>query len=733
MYLPKRYIMPSAIGPNTSSKSIMKSTFRAFITLLTTLVLSNLFIGQTGHAASDLFSNATADEHRFFQLGTDSEIVRRRLIHINHADLAHARHADAHLRLNLFEDTIFDAAVEQMEQRSDTNYTLSGHVNGDPFSTFSLSVFGDVLAMNIRTSKGELYQVRSLQNGVHEARLVNQDKFPECGVKAEHAIKALPAAADVPAQSDTGDMIDVMVVYTPAAKNAAGGTNAIMAAINLAIAESNVAYQQSQITTRVRLVYAGEVSYTEAGFSTDLTRITNPSDGYLDEVHTLRNTYGADLVSFWINDTSSCGLAWLMTSLSPSFAANGFSVVHWGPQCATGYYSFGHEMGHNMGCAHDRENSSGQGLYSYSYGWRFTGTNGVQYRTIMGYAPGIRIQRFSNPDVSYFGTPTGVAVGTANESHNAQSINNAAFTVANFRATAVSTNTPPSISIQPQSQAVSLGDPVSFYVTASGTEPMFYFWRKGGVAIAGANSSSYTIPAVQSSDTNVYSVIVSNAFGFILSSNASLTISTQVSLGSAVDNTGFSWLTGGTANWAGQSVTTHDGVDAAQSGTITDDGFTQLQTTVEGPGTLRFWWKVSSEANYDWLDVFLDGSFLDPDGLSGEVNWTYRTFSIPSGSHTLTWQYSKDYIDGAGQDKAWVDQISYVAASSITPTSLVMTNKQFRFSFDGLRGASYTLQASSNLNSWTNLTTVVSSTTSTTFQHTGATNSPTLFYRVVSP
>jgi hypothetical protein len=54
------------------------------------------------------------------------------------------------------------------------------------------------------------------------------------------------------------------------------------------------------------------------------------------------------------------------------------------------------------------------------------------------------------------------------------------------------------------------------------------------------------------------------------------------------------WITGGDANWSGQTVTTHDGMDAAQSGIVADSQETWMQTTVTGPGTLSFWWKVDS-------------------------------------------------------------------------------------------------------------------------------------------
>jgi peptidyl-Asp metalloendopeptidase len=80
--------------------------------------------------------------------------------------------------------------------------------------------------------------------------------------------------------------------------------------INLAVAETNTAYSRSAVIPRLRLVHQEEVSYTESGdFSTDLNRLTNPSDGFMDNVHALRNAHGADLVSLIIEGASLCGLA----------------------------------------------------------------------------------------------------------------------------------------------------------------------------------------------------------------------------------------------------------------------------------------------------------------------------------------------------------------------------------------------------------------------------------------
>jgi beta-mannanase/fibronectin type 3 domain-containing protein len=91
-------------------------------------------------------------------------------------------------------------------------------------------------------------------------------------------------------------------------------------------------------------------------------------------------------------------------------------------------------------------------------------------------------------------------------------------------ATTSGTNTPPSITTQPRSQTVNVGANVTFSVGATGTAPLSYQWRFNGGSISGATSSSYTKNNVQTSDAGNYSVVVTNAYGSVTSSNAVLTV-----------------------------------------------------------------------------------------------------------------------------------------------------------------------------------------------------------------
>ena len=82
----------------------------------------------------------------------------------------------------------------------------------------------------------------------------------------------------------------------------------------------------------------------------------------------------------------------------------------------------------------------------------------------------------------------------------------------------------PATSVQPQSQSVQAGGSANFSVTATGTAPLTYQWRKGGVDIAGATGASLSLGNVQNSDAASYSVVVSNSTGSVNSNAATLTV-----------------------------------------------------------------------------------------------------------------------------------------------------------------------------------------------------------------
>jgi hypothetical protein len=332
------------------------------------------------------------------------------------------------LYLNLGLAPGMTAELDRLVDHGNGSVSWVGRIAGDPDSSVTFAASEESVAGTIRTVD-RLIKLLPAGNGLHVlSEVPPEDPYPEMDPipVADGDLTALPPEGDALAAADDGSSVDVLVVYTPASM-ARYGTDGIRSLINLAIAETNQAYLNSGVATRLRLAGTALVNYTESGsMQTDLSRVTSPTDGYMDEVHALREQFAADTVTLIEESSDYCGIAWLMTSLSAAFERNAFSVVY--SSCATGYYSFGHELGHNMGSSHDHANAT-SALYEYSYGWQDPDT---PFRTIMAYncTTGCsRVQYFSNPDVSYAGAPTGLA----DYADNARSLNEAAYTVANWR------------------------------------------------------------------------------------------------------------------------------------------------------------------------------------------------------------------------------------------------------------------------------------------------------------
>ena len=293
-----------------------------------------------------------------------------------------------------------------------------GEIQFDSINTVMMVKDGDTITGNVHFN-GEWYQIRPLKTGGHAIVLAEMSAMP-----ADHPEEyaKLPVHR-MPAREDKADtIIRVMVHWTSAAASASGNISAL---VDLAVAETNQGYTNSGVLIDLILAHKSQVSYTEStNFTTNLTRYRSTSDGYMDSIHTTRNSVAADVGVLIVNASSYCGLA----SGIGSSSSTAFAAVYWG--CATGYYSFGHEIGHLQSARHDPSTDPSTSPYSYGHGYRYTGS--PDWRTIMAYdcsggCP--RLNYWSSPLSTYNGVP----MGTSSQSDNARVLNNTRNTIAAFR------------------------------------------------------------------------------------------------------------------------------------------------------------------------------------------------------------------------------------------------------------------------------------------------------------
>jgi hypothetical protein len=171
-----------------------------------------------------------------------------------------------------------------------------------------------------------------------------------------------------------------------------------------------------------------------------------------------------------------------------------------------------------------------------------TSTTGASIRyTTDGSDPRISTQAKIIPSGRMLGLSAGATVRAFAyvSGHVDSALSSATFTVGG------TTNTAPTISAQPvATQTKTVGESVSFSVTASGTPTPTFQWRKDGTNISGATGSSYTISSVQTGDAGTYTVVVTNSVNSVTSSDSVLTVTTPP----ATTNTTLDMesLTGGT-------------------------------------------------------------------------------------------------------------------------------------------------------------------------------------------
>ena len=398
--------------------------------VVTALILSFSVYFAAGDQTS--ISISAADKVRLFSVVTQPRAMAEKdkssIASVREAEIAITPDAATLARqpailIQLFDGNVREATSVTIELRSATDVTWTGKiaygaVDGDVIITHrggfvSGLIYGPTSAYEI-VPRGEKHILVEL----------DQSLFPDCAgaVATNHEATKPRTTLDPSVGVDSGDRIDVMVVYTTAVKNFLGGDAQAQALAQSAIDEANAAYLNSKIRQRVRMVHTQEFVYTETTDSG--IDLFNLRDSQI--IQTLRETHKADLVVMLNESADVCGIGFLMDAPggTPSY---GFSITT--RACAIGNLVFAHELGHNMGSDHNPENAAGTTIFPFGYGHYVNGN----YRTVMSYTNPcpdgcMRRPYFSNPSVSFNGLPTGIEGAR----DNARMINATADWIANY-------------------------------------------------------------------------------------------------------------------------------------------------------------------------------------------------------------------------------------------------------------------------------------------------------------
>lgn len=361
---------------------------------------------------------------------------------------AAAKAVDAgHLRIDLPGREPFVAAVVAQEQHPTGDWSLTAEVAtafGPQRAVFTFG--GDAAFAAIPTPSGQWMRVVS--EGGRQVLEADGPVFPRRGggLGPAHADHVVPVPGKAGGQTlrldDTqalglaksGEtLIDVLGLYTTELVARRGSAALVETEFTHLLALANEAYANSGANVRFRFVAFRQTDYpVDPDNDIALTAIrTNALPDGLN-LHAARDAVHADLVAMLrtFPEGDSCGIAYLNggnLNAENLDAAFGYSVNNVGP---CGQFTLAHELGHNLGSAHDRAASGfGSGAYLYSFGYRQSFS--PPFATVMAYAQGVetRLPQFSRPAADCLGVPCGVS----EQSDNVRSLLLMAPRVALFR------------------------------------------------------------------------------------------------------------------------------------------------------------------------------------------------------------------------------------------------------------------------------------------------------------
>ncbi|NUO77345.1 MAG: hypothetical protein HOQ32_15210 [Lysobacter sp.] len=363
---------------------------------------------------------------------------------------------------------------QRHEEHADGNWTWIGQTDDGSQAVITFgekAVFGRIeqrprATLRITTFAGRSWLAEADQSKLYDVRVAASS---ETDALIAPDLNRTASAAAIEPLAKPSHIVDLALGYTDGLAVRYGGDSQANTRLAHLVALTNQAYRGSGVYARLRLVHTMRVAYTDAnansvalgelsGYVCGTSSCENrPVPTGLQPLRDAREIYGADLVSLVrplsLPQQSSCGTAWIIRPPGEGEPLNsadeklGYSVVgdgadfdeSVGKSANCPEETLAHEIGHNLGQAHNAEDIpvGGWGAHYYSQGYREDEADG--FYTIMAYPkPGsaqFPIAYFSNPKLVHPGTNR--PLGKSGTSDNAQSLNWMMPRVAQFRAAAV--------------------------------------------------------------------------------------------------------------------------------------------------------------------------------------------------------------------------------------------------------------------------------------------------------
>lgn len=348
-----------------------------------------------------------------------------------------------HIRLPMFSDREYIARITDAQKLGNSIVSWRGTLEGFANGHFSAVWSAGRMSLHLSDGVGGDYSLRPEPEGGH---LLEQTPLTELGTCGTCGAVTAPSLAEpnganlAPPPPDAlapVTYVDVLILYTPNARLAAGGTVGIQIKANRFIQDSNWRHDRSNTHVRYRLVAWQEINYDDSAqdLARHLTNMTSkkyPGESIQDEVAALRDGFGADFVTLLTHGRANSGS-------TLGIAAGWPSVVEWSQDTAI----FTHELGHSMGCFHEINAADHPPTGNYNLGYEHTetwdlvvGSASEKRVTIMysGFNPGTRTDYFSNPDIRFTytgndcgGLGDGACIDVVHALGVANSVDNARF------------------------------------------------------------------------------------------------------------------------------------------------------------------------------------------------------------------------------------------------------------------------------------------------------------------